>query len=494
MSVQEEKDHESEYTNRTLSFEDEPCLNPQNWSQARKHVILGVALALVVCSTSGTSLASNAVISTLQEFGYDQGFAWRVLPVSMYLAGYTVGNTLLAPMSEQYGRRSINVVSTFGFTIWMMACALAPNWAAFNIFRFLNGFFGAGAPSTISGICSDLYAGDFRRGRALLAYNMATTGGSVLGPIISGWAGMSSIGWRLSFWIGMAMGGTGMLLAIACMPETNHDVILDRRAKQIRVSDKTSWEPEGPTDGDEKGWKHIVTKVLARPLTMLCREPLVFFTCMYLAFQYSLLYIFLQSYPIIFEDTYGFNKGQEGLTFIGVGVGVLISPFFQIGFERYYLRCLSLGHSWTRHHGARRLPPACASGPLITIGLFWSAWTARPDVYWISPALSGISYGLGYILNFNALLNYLVDCYTSYASSSNAASSLTRQVMGAALPFAAAPMYRALGIGWASSLLGFVALGLSGIPFVFWIYGERILGNSKWAQELAREKEAAKSP
>lgn len=66
--------------------------------------------------------------------------------------------------------------------------------------------------------------------------------------------------------------------------------------------------------------------------------------------------------------------------------------------------------------------------------------------------------------------------------------------MGAALPFAAAPMYRALGIGWASSLLGFVALGLSGIPFVFWIYGERILGNSKWAQELAREKEAAKSP
>lgn len=65
--------------------------------------------------------------------------------------------------------------------------------------------------------------------------------------------------------------------------------------------------------------------------------------------------------------------------------------------------------------------------------------------------------------------------------------------MGAALPFAAVPMYRALGIGWASSLLGLVAFGMSAIPFVFWFYGEGILGRSKWAQELAREKEAVDS-
>lgn len=309
----------------------------------------------------------------------------------------------------------------------------------------------------------------------------------------------------------MAMGGTGLLLSAVCMPETNHNVILDRKAKQIRSSSRTSWEPRGPTDKDEKSWRYIVSKVLARPLIMLSREPLVFFTCTYLAFQYSLLYVFLQSYPIIFEgtfsiprerpcarnlhqtDTYGFNKGQEGLTFIGIGVGVLISPFFQVGFERYYLRCLSLGHPWTRHHGARRLPPACASGPLIAMGLFWSAWTSRKDVHWISPALSGIPYGLGYIVQFNALLNYLIDCYTTYASSSNSCSMLTRQVAGLALPFAAVPMYRTLGIAWASSLLGFLALGMSAIPFVFWFYGHRLLERSKWAQELAREKEAVES-
>lgn len=95
---------------------------------------------------------------------------------------------------------------------------------------------------------------------------------------------------------------------------------------------------------------------------------------------------------------------------------------------------------------------------------------------------------MGYTLNFNALLNYMVDSYTSYASSANAASSLTRQIMGAALPFAAVPMYRALGVGWASSLLGFVAAAMTLIPFAFWFYGEALLKRSRWAQELAQEK------
>lgn len=153
---------------------------------------------------------------------------------------------------------------------------------------------------TMDRICSDLYALDMRRGRALLAYNMATTGGSILGPMISGWAVMSIVGWRLSFWIGLGTGGIAFLGVLLGMPESNHNVILDKRAKQIRNSN-TSWKPQGPTDGDEKGWKYVVTKILTRPLTMLYREPLVFFTCMYLAFQYSLLYIFFQSYPIVFE-------------------------------------------------------------------------------------------------------------------------------------------------------------------------------------------------
>lgn len=147
-----ENDHDvPKDTNPTLSFDDDPSLNPQNWSPARKHLILGVALWLVICSTCGTSLASNSVKATLKEFGYDQGYGWRVFPVSIYLAGYTIGGVIFGPLSEQYGRRTINVLSTLAYTLLMMACALSPNWAVYNVFRFFNGFVSGGPSSAISG-------------------------------------------------------------------------------------------------------------------------------------------------------------------------------------------------------------------------------------------------------------------------------------------------------------------------------------------------------
>lgn len=82
----------------------------------------------------------------------------------------------------------------------------------------------------------------------------------------------------------------------------------------------------------------------------------------------------------------------------------------------------------------------------------------------------------------------MVDSYAAYASSTNSASTVTRQTLGAALPFAVVPMYRTLGVAWAGSLLGLVAIATSLIPVAFWIYGEKMLENSQWAQELARQK------
>lgn len=322
-------------------------------------------------------------------------------------------------------------------------------------------------PISLSRICADLYSDDMRRGRALLWYNMATTLGSTLGPLISGFAVFDN--WRLSYWIGLGYGGICFLGVLFLIPETNSRTILDKRAKKIPKTEETDL-PRGPHEDDTFIWQNLLTKVLVRPVRMLYREPLVLGSCLYLAFQYSILYIYLQSYSIIFQgitslkvlftivdtdisklDIYGFNTGEKGLAFIPIAVGTLSAFPVNILIEHVYLNACSQDLPWTKHHGARRLPAACISGPLIVTSLFWSAWTSRPSIHWSSSVLSGVLYGLGYTLNFNALLNYLVDGYASYASSANAASSLTRQIMGAALPFAAVPMYDALGIGWASS-------------------------------------------
>ena len=56
------------------------------------------------------------------------------------------------------------------------------------------------------------------------------------------------------------------------------------------------------------------------------------------------------------------------------------------------------------------------------------------------------------------------------------------------MPFAAKPMYRALGIPWASSLLGFFSLALCVIPFVFLRWGGRMREKSKFCQYLMQKK------
>jgi hypothetical protein len=103
--------------------------------------------------------------------------------------------------------------------------------------------------------------------------------------------------------------------------------------------------------------------------------------------------------------------------------------------------------------------------------------------------LAGIPFGVGFVLIFMALLNYLTDAYEIFAASSMAAASCCRSLAGAALPFAATPMYTRLGVPWASSLLGFLSLGMCVIPFLFLWKGDRIRAGSRFCIYLKEKKE-----
>lgn len=78
-------------------------------------------------------------------------------------------------------------------------------------------------------------------------------------------------------------------------------------------------------------------------------------------------------------------------------------------------------------------------------------------------------------------ITYLVDAFTIYAASVTAASSIIRSLVGALLPLAGNSMYDALGLGWGTSVLGFIAVAFIPMPFVLWKFGQR-LRESKFFQ------------
>ena len=72
------------------------------------------------------------------------------------------------------------------------------------------------------------------------------------------------------------------------------------------------------------------------------------------------------------------------------------------------------------------------------------------------------------------VITYLVDAFTIHAASALAANTVLRSIAGALLHLAGPKMYAKLGLGWGNSLLGFVALAMIPLPYLFYKYGERI--------------------
>lgn len=56
------------------------------------------------------------------------------------------------------------------FCMWTMACGLAPNWAAFLVFRLFVGIFASGPLAIVTGILADIYNSHRARGRAMAAF------------------------------------------------------------------------------------------------------------------------------------------------------------------------------------------------------------------------------------------------------------------------------------------------------------------------------------
>lgn len=125
----------------------------------------------------------------------------------------------------------------------------------------------------------------------------ATTWGPVLGPLISGF--ISVLSWRWAFWFALILAGA-TLVPLILMPETFGPVILARRARKLRKQ-RNDPSIKAPLELETHDLRHVVVVLLTRPIRMLVVEPIVLFTCIYLAFGYGVFYMFFQAYPIIYE-------------------------------------------------------------------------------------------------------------------------------------------------------------------------------------------------
>jgi MFS family permease len=470
--------------------------------QKRKLYVLVTSNLTVFNSSLGSSLPANAIPSIAADFKPDLGSkdAQLVLPISLFLLGYVVGPLVFAPMSELWGRQRLSLVAFAAYSGFSLGCCLAPDWTSLLTFRLLAGISASVSLAVVPGIIADMYRDPVPRGRAVSSYMVTVIVAPLLAPTISGF--LINISWRWVFWAALILAGATWI-PLLFLPETYRPTLLSRHHKRMPSRPQNSAGPtnnadendrkyhstdsnhfEEPIHQHNRSWRGIVTVVMIRPLRLLTTEPIAAITCFYLAIVYAIFYMYFQVYPLIFQGVYGMSTGVSGLMFLPIAAGACFSlPVFNV-LDRFFDWAQKTEKGWARREGARRLLPSCAGGPMMAISMFWLGWTANTSVPWVAPFLSGFLFGLGDLLIFTSLLNYLVDSYGIYSASAMAASSSTRSILGAILPLASYGIYDKLGIAWATTLLGSLTLIMSVTPFVFMRYSASIRKKSKFCQWL----------
>ncbi|KAK1658268.1 major facilitator superfamily domain-containing protein [Colletotrichum godetiae] len=408
---------------------------------------------------------------------------YLVLLNSLFLFGYAIGPLIMVPLSEYIGHLPVLLVAYTGSTIFTLACAVSPMYTALLIFRLLAGICSVFPNGVVPGVYADIYEDPITRGHAMAYYMAATTVGSHLGPAISGFALV--VDWRVTFWIGFSLFGAG-LPALFFFPETYLPVLNKSVGRQLvgpsTAVDETVYRAPLSKTGTVGGKMQVI---FARPFSILVHEPIVLYTSLYVAMIYSVLYLFFQVYPIIFQGPmYGLSPGPAGLAFLPVAFGSLIALCIYLAYSSYHTRAVKAGAEWASKEENRRLPMACLGGPGIPLALFWLGWTSDIHVSPVVPMMSGVLFGVSYLLVLMSMLNYLSDAYKEFSASAQSAASTTRSICAVCLPLAAKPMHDTLGVPWACSMLGFIALAMTFIPFVFLRYGHKMRSKSPLCLDL----------
>ncbi|WEW54856.1 hypothetical protein PRK78_000282 [Emydomyces testavorans] len=461
-----------------VKFEDDDPEKAVNWPSRVKwaNVIILAAMSFIVSLAS--SMTVPGVSQAMREFHSDSSTLGSLV-VSIFSLGLACGPLIVAPLSEIYGRLIPYHVSNILFIIFSVGCAVSPNLASLVVFRMLAGMMAASVLNIGGATVADLFVPE-ERGNAMAAWTYGPLLGPAIGPVAGGFLSQAK-GWRWVFWvITLAATVTAVLFSLI-MRESYPPVLLEQKVKRLRrETGNERLRSEMKVDLEPK---ELFKRALRRPLFLLFRSPIVFLSSVFIAVVYGYLYLLYTTMALVFKAQYGFSEGFQGLAYLGIGVGFLIgNAFFGLMSDRV-LKTKSASHT-DELKPEYRLPVMIPGAFCIPASFFIYGWTAQLKTFWLIPILGMSLMGFGVNTTFMSIQIYLVDSFTLYAASALAATTILRSLVGALLPLAGPPLYEKLGLGWGNSTLGFIAMTLIPVPFLFFRFGESIRRNSRFQLDL----------
>ncbi|KAK7062206.1 hypothetical protein R3P38DRAFT_3303206 [Favolaschia claudopus] len=392
--------------------------------------------------------------------------------VSLYTFISPLTSSIMAPglpeIAEKYHITSSTIIA-LTLSIFLVSFGIAVTFVSGTS---IAGISGSAPIACGGGVISDLFS-ERDRAAAMAIYSVGPLIGPVVGPIAGGFV-TETVGIKWVFIIVAILGGVSGAIGIPILRETYAPIIRMRRDKKSADPEKAALSH--PLLVKEHSSKlHYLWINLSRPIVLLTCSPVCFLLSLYMAFT-------------LFTETYGFNTGTSGLTYIGLGVGFLAAT----GFSAKWANDLYI--QLAQKNGGKgepemRIPALIAGSLIVPVGLFWYGWSAQAKIHWVMPIIGSGIYGFVHILSSLPIQLYLVQArcrphryvvsIVFYSPHLNALQVL-RCMLGFGFPLFGKQMFDALGLGGGNSLLGGLTIVL-GIPFPIYLYyyGAKIRTSSR---------------
>ncbi|ODN97426.1 hypothetical protein L198_03990 [Cryptococcus wingfieldii CBS 7118] len=390
------------------------------------------------------------------------------LTVTVYLIFQALTPSIWGSAGDSYGRRPIFIICLLVYLLGCVGSALCPTNAYWllMLMRIVQSSGGSPVIAIGAGIIADI-APPQERGRYLGIYNLTSTMGPTLGPLIGGLLSYG-LGWRSIFWFLVIFCGAVTVPMIFFFPETLRSLVgdgsippplanctvpiyLHRRKEKKMLEERGEQLPVSTTHRAKfQPWSSFT----------LLLEPEIALMFLSSSLYYALWYALLTIFSSLLKTEYGKNDVIIGLCYIPNGAGSAISGYLSGRIMDIIILVASiLGVAWSMEVHAPMAVP-------VVLNFF-------------------VGVGTGFLTTTTI---YGIDSVPGKGGAVTASFNLVRCAFGAVTVSTVQLICDRIGVGWCFVLLSAICVASSPLLLLIVKYGPIWRARRK-AKDKAKEAE-----
>jgi MFS transporter, DHA1 family, multidrug resistance protein len=211
------------FPNRRLPYPDIPDIMTSTTATSAQPIAKPSFIALLIAVSAVSPLGINMYLPSMPGMARALGvdFSTIQLTLSLYLAAMAIGQLIIGPLSDRFGRRPILLIGLSVFVVGSLICLTAQNAGVLIFGRVVQAMGGCAGITLSRAIVRDLYRRD--QVASMIGY---VTMGMAVAPMVAPTIGGvldTFYGWRASFAFLVLFGSLALLFASLQLSETNRN-------------------------------------------------------------------------------------------------------------------------------------------------------------------------------------------------------------------------------------------------------------------------------